>query len=160
MAGDIRLERRVTMPNDDRRPLRCPRTSRAAVLLALLGALAPPADAADWASLGVDGDRNRYSVDDGSTRRDGSRVTARVRTEYATPRDDAGAGMEVYAAIDTLVFDCTAASFALAARSLVAADLLETQTIANAREDLRFRPVAAGSMSERILRHVCGEPPP
>ena len=125
----------------------------AAVLLCTLGSAA---SASDWTVLDVDAERNRYSVDQASVRREGQRVTARVRTEYARPREDGAIAGAVYAVVDTLVFDCGTASFALASRSLVAADLAETQTIANAREDLRFRRAAAGSMSERILRHVCG----
>jgi hypothetical protein len=120
-----------------------------------MAALAAVALAADWEFVGADEEGNRYSVDLPHAGRDGSVIRVQVRTEYAKPRRVASAGKDVFVALDRMAVDCAEGSFAVEARTYVAADGTDIPRGALAREDLRFRPAAAGSMSETIVRFVC-----
>jgi len=129
------------------------RTLRISILACSLAATA--AVAADWTEIATDADGNRYSIDQQSIVRDGSTVKGVVRAEYASPRMDDASGKSFFAALDRMVVDCEAASFALQSRTYVAADGSEVPALASAREDLKLRPAAAGSLSETIVRSLC-----
>ena len=126
---------------------------RRAFWLVVLAATA--ANAADWQEIAKDGDGNRYSLDPRSVIRDRDTVSAMVRNEYATPKKDDESGKSIFAALDRLVVDCSASSFALQSRAYVAADGSEFTVLAATRDELKLRPVVAGSLSESIVRAVC-----
>lgn len=130
---------------------------RWACALSLLAswACAPAASAADWRSIARDGDGNVYSLDRDSVRGERVEVSGVVRNEYAEPRRDEASGKAVFAALDRLVANCETASFALQSRTLVAADGSEIPSIASTRDQLTFRPAAAGSLSATVVRALC-----
>jgi len=123
--------------------------------LALCGLAATAVLAADWAEIATDADGNRYSIDRQSIVREGATVKGLVRAEYAAPRVDQASGKSFFAALDRMIVDCDAASFALQSRTYVAADGTEVPALASTREDLKLRPAAAGSLSETIVRNLC-----
>jgi hypothetical protein len=120
----------------------------------LLGIFAT-AQAADSDRVGTDGDGNVYTVDVARLSRDGSIVSADVRTEYAQPRKIDGVDTPAFAALDRMIVDCAQGSFAVQSRTLVLADGTEVPRGVTPRAEVRFRPAAAGSMSEAIVRFVC-----
>jgi hypothetical protein len=119
------------------------------------GFAATAAVAANWTEIATDADGNRYSIDHQSIVREGSTVKGVVRAEYASPRLDDASGKSFFAALDRMIVDCDAASFALQSRTYVAADGSEVPALASARQDLKLRPAAAGSLSETIVRSLC-----
>jgi Surface-adhesin protein E len=123
--------------------------------LAALAMCATAAVAADWERVGTDGDDNTYALDTSRISRDGNFVGVTVRTEYAKPRKIEGLGQDVFVALDRMVVDCAAGSFAVESRTFVTADGTEVPRGITARADLRFRPAAAGSMSESIVKSAC-----
>ena len=116
---------------------------------------APAASAADWTEFAADANGNRYSLDRQSVVREGPIAKGVVRAEYAEPRSDPTTGKGVFAAIDRMIVDCEAASFALQSRTYVLADGKEIPALASSREDREMRPAAAGSISESIVRVLC-----
>jgi hypothetical protein len=129
------------------------------ISLLLCSRAATSAHAADWTEIATDVDGNRYSIDRQSIVREGPTVKGVVRAEYASPRVDDASGKSFFAALDRMIVDCETASFALQSRTYVAADGSEVPALASAREDLKLRPAAAGSMSETILRSLCKAAP-
>lgn len=125
-----------------------------ALVLCLLGVFAT-AQSADSDRVGTDGDGNVYTVDVARLSKDGSMVSADVRTEYAQPRKIDGVDTPAFAALDRMLVDCSQASFAVQSRTLVLADGTEVPRGVTPRAEVRFRPAAAGSMSEAIVRFVC-----
>lgn len=125
-----------------------------AFLLALIGTFAA-AQTADSDRVGTDGDGNVYTVDVARLTKDGGVVTADVRTEYAQPRKIDGVDTPAFAALDRMLVDCAQGSFAVQSRTLVLADGTEVPRGVTPRSEVRFRPAAAGSMSEAIVRFVC-----
>jgi hypothetical protein len=111
--------------------------------------------AADSGRVGTDADGNVYTVDVERLSKDGSVVAADVRTEYAQPRKIEGVDTPAFAALDRMLVDCAKGSFAVQSRTLVLADGTEVPRGVTPRDDVRFRPAAAGSMSESIVRFVC-----
>lgn len=116
---------------------------------------AAPAIAAEWAPIATADNGDRYALDSASVIRDRDTVSAVVRNEYATPRIDQKAGKSVFAALDRMVVNCEAASFALKSRAYVAADGSEYTVLAASNDELVLRPAAKGSLSESIVRAVC-----
>jgi hypothetical protein len=125
-----------------------------ALLLGLIGHFAV-AQSADSERVGTDADGNVYTVDVARLSKDGSVVAADVRTEYAQPRQIEGVDTPAFAALDRMLVDCARASFAVQSRTLVLADGTEVPRGVTPRAEVRFRPAAAGSMSEAIVRFVC-----
>lgn len=125
-----------------------------ALLLGLIGRFAV-AQSADSERVGTDADGNVYTVDVARLSKDGSVVAADVRTEYAQPRQIEGVDTPAFAALDRMLVDCARASFAVQSRTLVLADGTEVPRGVTPRAEVRFRPAAAGSMSEAIVRFVC-----
>ncbi|NJD32413.1 MAG: hypothetical protein FIB04_11060 [Gammaproteobacteria bacterium] len=111
--------------------------------------------AADWTPVGTDADGNSYAVDLSRLSREGAVVRVEVRTEYAKPRKDDSTGKDVFVAVDRMAVDCGSSRFAVESRTYVAADGTEIPRGATPRDKLRFRPAAAGSMSEAIVRVAC-----
>ena len=126
-----------------------------ALLLAALAMCVSAAVAADWERVGTDGDDNTYALDTSRMSRDGNFVGVTVRTEYAKPRKIEGLDRDVFVALDRMVVDCVAGSFAVESRTFVTADGTEVPRGITPRADLRFRPAAAGSMSESIVKSAC-----
>ena len=62
---------------------------------------------------------------------------------------------ETFAALDRMLVDCVQGSFAVQSRTLILADGTEVPRGVTPRAEVRFRPAAAGSMSESIVRFVC-----
>ncbi|RPI16817.1 MAG: hypothetical protein EHM60_01020 [Lysobacterales bacterium] len=116
---------------------------------------------ADWEALAVDGDQNRYSIDASRLVREGGRVKAYVRTEYAVPRTVDVSDSPAYAAVDRLVVDCADRSFALESRTYLTSTGEEVPAIAGDRQSLGFRPAEPGSMAATIVSRLCspGDPP-
>jgi hypothetical protein len=125
------------------------------LLLVALALCAMAAAAADWEPVGTDGDDNTYALDSSRISRDGDVVGVTVRTEYAKPRKVEGLDRSVFVALDRMVVDCAAGTFAVESRTFVTADGAEVPRGITPRADLRFRPAAAGSMSESILKSAC-----
>jgi len=128
--------------------------ARSVLLLCLAGGFAT-AQAADSDRVGTDADGNVYTVDVARLSKDGSFVSADVRTEYAQPRKIDGVDTPAFAALDRMIVDCSQGSFAVQSRTLVLADGTEVPRGVTPRAEVRFRPAAAGSMSEAIVRFVC-----
>jgi hypothetical protein len=124
-------------------------------LLVLGVAFAMATAAADWQEIARSDDGNRYSLDPRSVIRDRDTVSALVRNEYATPTRDDESGKTIFAALDRLVVNCGLGSFALQSRAYVAADGSEFTVLAASRDELKLRPVVAGSLSETIVRAIC-----
>lgn len=122
---------------------------------ASLALSAAAAFAADWQPVGTDGNENTYAIDTSRMSRDGNVVGVQVRTEYAKPRRVEGLDQDVFVALDRMVVDCAAATFAIESRTFVLADGTEVPRGITPKADLRQRPAAAGSMSESIVRFVC-----
>lgn len=125
------------------------------VFLVAFALCATVAFAAEWEPVGTDGDDNTYAVDASRMTRDGNLVGARVRTEYAKPRKIEGLDRDVFVALDRMVVDCVAGTFAIESRTFVTADGTEVPRGITPRADLRLRTAAAGSMSESIVKFVC-----
>jgi len=125
------------------------------LLLAALAMCVSAAVAADWERVGTDGDDNTYALDTSRISRDGNFVGVTVRTEYAKPRKIEGLGQDVFVALDRMAVDCAAIVFAVESRTFVTADGTEVPRGITPRADLRFRPAAAGSMSESIVKSAC-----
>ena len=130
----------------------CPRLGAISAGLVLVVAAAV---AAEWQPVGTDGDDNTYAVDTSRLSREGDVVGAQVRTEYAKPRRVEGLDQDVFVALDRMVVDCAAGTFAIESRTFVLADGSEVPRGITPKADLRQRPAAAGSMSESIVRFVC-----
>ena len=124
------------------------------LLLSLIGSFAS-AQTSDSGRVGTDADGNVYTVDVERLSKDGSVVAADVRTEYAQPRKIEGVDTPAFAALDRMLVDCAQGSFAVQSRTLVLADGTEVPRGVTPRAEVRFRPAAAGSMSESIVRFVC-----
>jgi hypothetical protein len=116
------------------------------------------AHAADWQEFAADTAGNRYSIDQHSIVREGATVKGVVRAEYASPRIDPTTDKGIFSALDRVVVNCETAGFALQARSYVLADGKEVTALASTLEELTLRPAAAGSISESIVRSLCGKP--
>jgi hypothetical protein len=125
------------------------------LLLVALASCATAAVAADWAPVGTDGDDNTYALETSRMSRDGNVVGVLVRTEYAKPRKVGGLDRDVFVALDRMLVDCAAGTFAIESRTFVTADGTEVPRGVTPRADLRFRPAAAGSMSESIVKSAC-----
>lgn len=110
---------------------------------------------ADWRQIAVDGDDNRYSVDAGLIRTQGTRIKAVVRADYTRPRTIEGIDAPVYAAVDRLVVDCDALSFALEYRAYVSAQGEEIPAVAHDRDALQFRAAPPGSMAATLVSYLC-----
>ncbi len=117
--------------------------------------VAAAAFAANWTLVGTDADGNSYSVDASRIAKDGTLVSLQVRTEYAKPRRNEPTGKDVFVALDRMIVDCSQQSFAVESRTMVTADGTEILGGATARENLRFRTAAPGSMSETLVRFAC-----
>lgn len=141
--GDVTMRTKISK-------LRARGWTPASLVLVALGA-----HASDWTPVGTDDEGNTYSVDASRAVRDGSLVRVQVRTEYARPRHNEAAGKDVFVALDRMSVDCSKGTFAVESRTYVAADGTEIPRGSTPREDLRFRPAAAGSMSEAIVQFVC-----
>ena len=121
----------------------------------MLALFVTTAVAAEWEAIGTDADGSVYSVDVSRMARDQGTVSIVVRTEYAKPRRVETVEADVFVALDHMVVDCGKTSFAVQSRTLVAADGTEIPRGSTERAKLRFRPAAAGSMSESIVRFAC-----
>lgn len=133
------------------------RSSFHAVVLLLC---AVPVAAAEFTPIGSNADGDKYSAELDRVVRDGALRVVTVRTEYAEPRRVASADKPVFTAFDQIAFDCAAGTFAVAARRYVANDGTPIPGWARSTADLELRPAPPGSMSESLLRAVCGEAAP
>lgn len=135
---------------------------KARIGLLLLLAAAGAAGASDFTPVGTDAAGNTYTADLNRPVRDEGLLIVTVRTEYAEPRRIASADKPVFTSIDQLAVDCAAGTFAVMARRYVANDGTAIPGWVKSKAELKFRPAAAGSMSESLVRAVCSAagPPP